>query len=97
MWLGVLAALFLGAVAVVLVVESEAERQATAFCARFKSGTPFAEVQQAAAGEGDARHRSIQAAEVTVAYIGVPPFSRHMCIVSAAGGKVASARYVFLD
>jgi hypothetical protein len=96
-WLAVLAALFLTAVASVLVVENRAERRARAFCERFAVGTPFAEVQRAAANEGDARHRSIRTGEVAVVHIGVPPFSRHTCIVEAADGKVGSARYVFID
>ena len=32
-----------------------------------------------------------------ITYVGLPPFSRHMCLVRAKGGKVISARLAYLD
>lgn len=92
-WVVLFASLILVAV-VVLVLERRAANQAMAFCGRFKIGAPFADVQRAAADrESGMEHREIQADQVAVAYMGLPPFPRHICIVEAVDGKVTGTRY----
>ena len=84
-------------VGVILVVEDRAASRAREFCSRFTEGGSFAEVQRAAAGEGDARHRFVRDAEVSVAFVGVPPFSRHICIVEGSAGRITARRVIHLD
>lgn len=92
-WVVLFASLMLAA-GVVLVLERGAANQAKAFCGRFTIGAPFADVQRAAADrESGIGHREIQADQVAVAFMGLPPFPRHICIVEALDGRVTSTRY----
>jgi hypothetical protein len=96
-WMGALVAIFVALLVGVHFVEKRAEDQARSLCNRFPSDSSFVEAQRAAKGEGDARHRRIASEEVAIAYIGIPPFSRHMCIIKGSGTKVVSSRYVHID
>ena len=98
-WLlwGVLLAVLIGLAAGVGVLEAEAQADARAFCDRFPVGSPFAAVAAAARDAGDRRHRMIRDSEVSIAYIGMPPFSRHVCILKNESGRVAKASYVHVD
>jgi hypothetical protein len=87
----------IGAAAAVSVVESGAEAKARAFCSRFPLGSSLTDVAAAARDAGDPKHRLIRAGEISIAYIGVPPFSRHVCAFEGESGKVTKARYVHLD
>lgn len=78
-------------------VEADAEAKARAFCERFPPGSPLANVEAAARDAGDPRHRMIRAGEISIAYIGVPPFSRHVCTFEGQSGKVTGSRYVYVD
>jgi hypothetical protein len=87
----------IGLVAWVNFVEADAEAKARAFCGRFPVGSALADVAAAARDVGDRRHRMIRANEVSIAYIGVPPYSRHLCTYESQAGKVTGARYVWID
>jgi hypothetical protein len=84
-------------VAGVSLVEANAEARARAFCDRFPIGSPLADVAAAARDEGDSRHRRIRAGEISIAHVGLPPFSRHVCVVTGESGKVTRVRYVYVD
>jgi hypothetical protein len=78
-------------------IEDDAEGKARAFCARFPVGAAIADVASAAAGAGEDRLRIIDKKQVSIAYVGVPPFSRHFCSYDSDAGKVTSARYIHGD
>lgn len=94
---GVLLGTPIALIAFVGLVEANAEAKARAFCDRFPIGSSLADVATAARDAGDARHRMIRAAEISIAYIGVPPFSRHVCAFTGESGRVTEVRYVYLD
>ena len=94
---GVLLPILIGLAAGVGVLEAGAQADARAFCGRFPVGSPFAVVAAAARDAGDPRHRMIRPNEISIAYIGMPPFSRHVCVVESESGKVAKASYVHVD
>lgn len=95
-WSAVLA-VTIGLAAAVSVVESNAEAKARAFCDRFSIGSPFADVAAAARDAGDPKHRVIRAGQISIAYIGMLPFSRHVCAFEGDSGKVTKVWYVHLD
>lgn len=78
-------------------VEDDAQANARAFCQRFPVGSSIADVATAAAETGDDRHRIVSADQVVIAFIGVPPFSRHVCIHEGRSGEVTSTRYLHVD
>lgn len=94
---GVLLGTPIALIAGVSLVEANAEAQARAFCDRFPIGSSLADVVTAARDAGDPRHRMIRAGEISIAYIGVPPFSRHVCAFTGESGKVTKVWYVYLD
>lgn len=94
---GVLLATPIGLAVSCSLVEANAEARARAFCNRFPIGSSVAEVAKAARDAGDSRHRMIRASDISIAYIGVPPFSRHVCSIEGESGKVTKARYVHID
>ncbi len=96
LWSAVLA-VAIGLATAVSVVESNAEAMARAFCDRFPIGSPLADVAAAARDAGHPRYRMIRADEISIAYIGVSSFSRHVCAFQGESGKVTKAWYVYLD
>ena len=84
-------------IALVSLVEANAEAKARAFCDRFPADSSLADVARAAREAGDPRHRIIRAGAISIAYIGVPPFSRHVCTVTGESGKVTKTWYAHLD
>jgi hypothetical protein len=47
---------------------------------------------------GDKSYKLVRAPnKIMVLYMGVPPFSRHTCVLEANAGKVTSSRYVHFD
>jgi hypothetical protein len=95
--LGALLAAPIGLAAWIGFVEADAEAKARAFCEHFPPGSLLMDVEAAARNEGDSRHRTIRGSEISIAYIGVPPFSRHMCIFEGQFGKVTKSRYIHID
>lgn len=96
LWSAVLAAA-VGLAVTVSVVESDAEAKARAFCDHFPIGSPLANVAAAARDAGHPRYRMIRASEISIAYIGVSSYSRHVCAFEGESGKVTKAWYVYLD
>lgn len=94
---GVLLAGTIGLVTYIRYVESDAEAKARAFCDRFPVGSPLADVAAAASDTGDSKHRMIQANQLSITYIGVPLFSRHVCVYAGEAGKVTKAWYSHVD
>lgn len=84
-------------IAFVILVEANATAKARAFCDRFPTGSSLADVATAARDAGDRRHRIVRAGEISIAYIGLPPYSRHACTITGESGKVTKASYVHLD
>ena len=96
-WAAVLVAIFAIGIAAVVVIEDRAEARARAFCDRFPVGTPLQAVAEAARSEGHAKFRILRADHISIAHIGVTPFSRHVCAFDAQDGKVAKVWYVYLE
>jgi hypothetical protein len=94
---GVLLAILICLVAGSRYVESDAEARARVFCDRFPVGSPLADVAAAAADAGDPKYRIIRANQISIAYIGLPPFSRHVCVYEGEAGKVTKAWYRHVD
>lgn len=105
-WLGIL----LGIVVLIGILqlawglyrEPIAKKQAQDFCAAIKLGQPADGIAEQAAAS-DAEAWLAKWVEVpggvrvlTVTYIGMPPFSRHTCMVRATT-VVVSATYVHID
>lgn len=79
-----------------IVAEWRAESQARAFCEKFPVGSVFEEAVKEARGSGH-QIKSWPEGKVAVMYVGVPPFSRHICDLRNAEGIVVEANYVWLD
>ena len=105
-WLGVLIGIWIAAGIVMfgwgVYREPIAKAQALEFCAKVKAGqSPDSIAELAIASGAEARLvKWIPEAEATqvmnVTYVGMPPFSRHICTVKA-NSKVISAEYLYLD
>ncbi len=87
----IICALFSGCI----YAEIRAEAKAKAFCSRFTVGGDFNEAIEATNASG-VYHRVGEKAAF-VMYMGVPPFSRHMCVIDGAEGKITRLRQVHLD
>ena len=96
LWSAVLA-VAIGLATAVSVVESNAEAMAREFCNRFPIGSPLADVAAAARDVGHPRSRMIRADAISITYIGVSSFSRHVCAFQGESGKVTKVWYVYLD
>lgn len=90
------ALLVLGLPASCAVAEWRAEAQARAFCEKFPVGSAFEEAVKEARASGH-QIKSWPEGKVAVMYVGVPPFSRHICDIRNADGVVVEADYVWLD
>ncbi|MFN2200065.1 MAG: hypothetical protein ACK2UO_02610 [Caldilineaceae bacterium] len=97
MWTAVLTTAMFGVGMAVGMAERNAEARAREFCYEFPVGSPYADAEIAARVSGDPRHRIIHADEISIAYIGLPPFSRHVCTLKGNSGRVVDARYAHLD
>ena len=94
----VTAALLLAAViAAMATAEWRARGRAQAFCERFAVGGEMAAVRAAASAEGDRLLRSLQPDRISVGYTGLPPFSRHLCVIESREGRIVAVRRVRLD
>ncbi len=82
-----------------IFVEHRAEAKAKAFCSRFTVGGDFNKAIEAVNASG-APHSAYESSGENIAYVsymGVPPFSRHLCFVDGVGGKIIRLRQVHLD
>lgn len=74
-----------------------ARAKALDFCSRAAPGAQMDIVRRAAGNEGLDYYRLIEDDHVLVAYVGLDIFSRHLCDVRGAEGRVVSSQYVLLD
>ncbi len=99
----ILAIAIVGLISYAVYAENVAEKQAQEFCAPLKAGAPTEGLIQAALAKGaDERmtHWIKIAGEpdwLPVTFKGILIFSRHMCSIHAANGKVIDAAYSYLD
>lgn len=80
--------------------ERSAESKVSALCASIGAGQDPAAVQDRAIADGadDARLESIEGQDtLVITYVGLPPFSRHLCLVQVQNGRVVSASRSHLD
>lgn len=97
---GMLALAMPTAIAVcVKYLEADAYVQAHTFCERFPPGSRLADAESAAVRDvGDKSHKLVRAPnKIMVLYMGVPPFSRHTCVLEANAGRVIRSQYVHFD
>lgn len=82
-------------------LEQRAETGARKFCSSLAVGGSFEQAVTAATSEAAARkHRSkgdMGEDVLWVSYLGVPPFSRHLCIVEGIKGRISNVEYSHLD
>ncbi len=78
-------------------VDQRAEIQAKEFCNGVTLESSFAEVAETAKTVGDDHLRSISEDLILVGFTGIPPFSRHACVIRGGKDGVESKRYVHLD
>jgi len=89
--LAIIGALIVGGV---FLVERRAETKAKAFCSRFTVGGDFNQAIEAVNASG-APHGAYEGSDVKtvyVRYMGVPPFSVHICFIDGVGGKIIHLR-----
>ncbi len=83
-------------------VERSAEKKSAAMCASIKLGQDPAPLRDLALADGANEFQSRWAKAdgvdtLYITYVGLPPFSRYICVVQAKGGRVVSVREVYLD
>jgi len=78
-------------------LEIKARNDAESFCALINIGDPIEPVKELAITVGSSILRSIEENEVVVGFIGIPPFSRHLCIVKSENSKITEKEYFYLD
>jgi hypothetical protein len=82
--------------------EPIAKQEAIDFCATVKLGQPIEGIQERALASGAMRAfakwtaTSDGSRTMAVIYVGMPPFSRHVCTINATN-VVESARYGYVD
>ncbi len=91
----IIGALFGGCV----FAEYRAEANAKAFCSRFTVGGDFNKAVEAVTASGGPHHTYESSGEKTayISYMGVPPFSRHICFIDGVRGKIIRLRQVHFD
>ena len=82
--------------------ERSATRKASAMCSSIHLGDSTEDLRPRALADGASEFQSrwFKADGVDmlyITYVGLPPFSRHMCVVRAQGGRVVSANESYLD
>ena len=82
--------------------EQSATRKASAMCSSIHIGDSTEDLRPRAIADGASEFQSrwFKADGVDmlyITYVGLPPFSRHMCVVRAQGGRVLSAKESYLD
>ena len=82
--------------------EHTAKKKASAMCSSIKPGQNPAPLLARAIADGasdfQTRWRNVDGVDTLyITYVGLPPFSRHMCLVQAKSGRVISVRQSYLD
>ncbi len=89
--LAIIGALIVGGT---FLLERRAETRAKAFCSRFTVGGDFNQAIEAvnASGVPYEEYESSDENTVLVKYMGVPPFSLHICFIDGVEGKIIRLR-----
>ena len=76
------------------LLEQRAEAKAKAFCSRFTVGGDFNQAIEAVNTSGVPHEEYERSGENTVfvKYMGMPPFSLHICFIDGVGGKIIRLR-----
>lgn len=82
--------------------ERSANRRAAAMCASIAPGDDAAPLREVALADGASEWQTRWATfegvvTLIITYVGMPPFSRYMCRVTASGGRVVAAELGRLD
>ena len=82
--------------------EQSAKKKSAAMCTSIKPGQDPAPLLELALADGasDVQTRwgkTDGLDTLFITYVGLPPFSRHMCLVQAKDGRVVSVRQAYLD
>ena len=82
--------------------ENSAKKKSTAMCASIAPGQNPSPLRDQALADGASdtwtRWGKVDGVDTLfITYVGLPPFSRHMCLVQAKDGKVVSAKLIYLD
>ena len=82
--------------------EETASRNAASICATISPSDDASGLQERAIADGAYRSHlgwfeSDGVDNLHITYIGLPPFSRHICYVKAKDGRVISAELIYLD
>jgi len=85
-----------------MYAERSASRKAAAMCASITSGSDATALRDLAISDGasDFQTRWFKSDgldNLFITYVGLPPFSRHICHVKAKDGSVVSAEQAHLD
>lgn len=94
---GIVALGLVGLVVYLGVREEQAKSDAHAFCDAVSPGDPMDPVKARAEGLGMGMLRQITDEKVVVGFVGIPPYSRHLCTVRAGNGRVTDASYFYMD
>ena len=78
----------------IFFAEHRAEAKARAFCSRFTVGGDFNKAIEAVNASGVPHEEYDRSGEKTVfvKYMGLPPFSLHICFIDGVGGKITRLR-----
>jgi hypothetical protein len=82
--------------------ERSASKKATAMCRSITPGSGSSALRDLAISDGasdfQTRWSKVEGVDTLfITYVGLPPFSRHMCLVTAKNGRVISAKQSYLD
>lgn len=89
--------IFAGLLGAFVYLDSAAEKEAQAFCARALRGAPVSGLAADAASIGERRLRHISSEMVQVGFTGIYPFSRYICTIEVQDGRVRGARVSPID
>lgn len=78
-------------------MQMTARDEANAFCARAVVGAPLEPLSKEAENTGTKILRQISKDRVSVGFVGIPPFSRYICTISAQDGQITGSSVSHID
>jgi hypothetical protein len=78
-------------------MEVTARGKADAFCSGAVVGATLQPLTQEAQNTGEKILRHISTENVSVGFVGIPPFSRYICTINAQDGKITGATVSHID
>jgi len=97
LWIAILLGAPIAILAGLILVERNAEAKARAFCNQSLIGLSMEKIATAAKDVGEPEYRMIDDNMISVAFLGVTPFSRHVCVIAGKSGKVKNLSYRYID